>query len=723
MRKIIGLGPKRLEKSSLADLSGSVPAGASLAASMYAASPSGASDSAAQALPPLIEARNLTKVYQTGAGGFTAIKDVNLTISQGEFLAVIGKSGAGKTTLLNLLCGVSKITSGEVLFNSPNGENGNGTGHCISLSSLDEDQIAIWRGSNVGIVYQSFELLPQLDLVDNIMIPQDFADRYRPAVSHQRALELLDMVELSDHAYKLPAHVSGGQKQRVAIARALVNDPPFILADEPTGNLDTATAETIFQLFQRLVQAGKTILVVTHDTNLAARFTRTIQISDGEIVNSAPNGNSNGNSNGNNNGNGNGSGLSVAPLKIQAAMESARLVATSPQQSGSSSGKADPSGNLVLTGNPAPTGMLAPPAIVLSDVYKTYVNAAGSFTALKNINLQMNYGQFVSIVGKSGSGKSTLLNMLTGIDHPTSGSVIIGGQDLYKMSESNRARWRGRNIGIVFQFFQLLPTLTLLENTMLPMDYCSVFPVGDRPQRAFELLESVGLEEQAYKLPSMVSSGQQQSAAIARALATDPPIIVADEPTGNLDLRSAAAIIRLFQDLAAQGKTILIVTHDPSITRRTDQTVILSDGEIIDSGVARALPLLNHPQMLAVTRQAKMRLYQPGQLILKQGEHVANFFMVASGEVDVVLNKPGCIELNLARLGVGQFFGEIELLDGGRSIASVRAAQAGPVELALLDREEFLRLINDAPDMQAGLASVAKERLQEHRSQAIEECQ
>jgi ABC-type lipoprotein export system ATPase subunit len=362
-------------------------------------------------------------------------------------------------------------------------------------------------------------------------------------------------------------------------------------------------------------------------------------------------------------------------------------------------------------------------AISLRDLAKTYVNAAGSFTALKHINLQMNYGQFVSIVGKSGSGKSTLLNMLTGIDHPTSGEVIIGGQNIYKMSESKRALWRGRNMGIVFQFFQLLPTLSLLENTMLPMDYCNVFPAGERPQRALELLKMVGLEGQAHKLPAMVSSGQQQSAAIARALATDPPIIVADEPTGNLDSRSAAAIIGLFQELATQGKTILIVTHDPSITRRTDQTVILSDGEIIDDVVARVLPLLNHPQMLEITRQAAKRVYQPGETILQQGERVGHFFMVASGEVDVVLNRPDCLEMSLARLGAGQFFGEIELLSGGKSIASVRAALSGPAEIALLDREEFLRLIDGAPAMQAELAGVAQARWQEHQARAEEGCQ
>ena len=183
----------------------------------------------------------------------------------------------------------------------------------------------------------------------------------------------------------------------------------------------------------------------------------------------------------------------------------------------------------------------------------------------------MSYGQFVSMVGKSGCGKSTLLNMLTGIDHPTSGEVIVGGKNIYEMSESQRALWRGRNVGIVFQFFQLLPTLTLLENTMLPMDYCNVYRSSERPERAMELLAKVGLEEQAHQLPASVSSGQQQSAAIARALATDPPIIVADEPTGNLDSRSAEAIMRLFRrsgrsgqdDSAGHPRSLFYQSHRP----------------------------------------------------------------------------------------------------------------------------------------------------------------
>jgi ABC-type lipoprotein export system ATPase subunit len=361
-------------------------------------------------------------------------------------------------------------------------------------------------------------------------------------------------------------------------------------------------------------------------------------------------------------------------------------------------------------------------AILLRDVVKTYTNAAGEFPALKGINLKMNYGQFVSIVGKSGSGKSTLLNMLTGIDHPTSGEVIIGGERIYEMSESKRALWRGRNVGIVFQFFQLLPTLTLLENTMLPMDYCNVYPSHERPRRALELLNKVGLEEQAHNLPGSVSSGQQQSAAIARALATDPPIIVADEPTGNLDSRSADIIIRLFKGLAAQGRTILLVTHDPSFTKRTQQTVILSDGEIIDETVANALPLLDHPQMLAATHQAKKQLFPPGSTIIRQGEPVDYFFMVANGEVDVILSNAECPEMCLARLGPGQFFGEVELTQGRNSVASVRAAKNGPVELALLERDQFTQLLRGSPPTERALAEVAQTRLEENLTKS-EGCQ
>jgi putative ABC transport system ATP-binding protein len=230
--------------------------------------------------------------------------------------------------------------------------------------------------------------------------------------------------------------------------------------------------------------------------------------------------------------------------------------------------------------------------IEMHGIVKTFRNAAGEFTVLKGIDLTVDRGEFASIVGKSGSGKSTLLNMITGIDHPSQGRVVIGGTDIYTgVTESARSRWRGRNLGIVFQFFQLLPMLTLLENVMLAMDFAEMYDFDERPARARDLLRLVGLEAFANKLPLVVSTGQQQLAAIARALACDPPLLVADEPTGNLDSRSANAIIDLFEELSMRGKTVVMVTHDPSLTSRTTRNITISDGVIIgDSRRMRRAP-------------------------------------------------------------------------------------------------------------------------------------
>jgi ABC-type lipoprotein export system ATPase subunit len=365
--------------------------------------------------------------------------------------------------------------------------------------------------------------------------------------------------------------------------------------------------------------------------------------------------------------------------------------------------------------------------IQLQKVVKTFKNAAGEFDVLKGVDLTLRKGEFVAIVGKSGSGKSTLLNMITGIDHPSSGQVVIGGTDIYHMSESERSLWRGKNLGVVFQFFQLLPMLTLLENVMLPMDYVGIYDFDERPKRAMDLLRLVGLEAQAHKLPVAVSTGQQQSAAIARALATDPPIICADEPTGNLDSRSADVIIELFDALAKSGKTIAMVTHDPSLTERTTRTIIISDGELIDETVAQCLSLLRHRQMLEATRQLEQLTYQPGTAILQTDQHVDYFFMIKSGEVEVVLKPSPRLRLfgasadkndgvTVARLGPGQFFGEIELVRGGQSIASIRAAPEAPVELVALHREAFKKLLSESPLTEEAMGKIVQLRLEENRA-------
>jgi len=221
------------------------------------------------------------------------------------------------------------------------------------------------------------------------------------------------------------------------------------------------------------------------------------------------------------------------------------------------------------------------PLIVLDDVTKKYELGGGHFTALKDINLEVQRGDFAGVVGKSGCGKSTLINMITGIDRPTSGKVFVGEVPVHTLSEGQMAVWRGNHVGVVFQFFQLLPTLTVIENVMLPMDFCNKYRRRERSERAMALLDQMEMSDHAYKLPSMLSGGQQQRVAIARALANDPELLLADEPTGNLDSKTANAVFRLFYQLADEGKTILMVTHDEDLAERVHRVVRLHDGEIV----------------------------------------------------------------------------------------------------------------------------------------------
>jgi ABC-type lipoprotein export system ATPase subunit len=362
--------------------------------------------------------------------------------------------------------------------------------------------------------------------------------------------------------------------------------------------------------------------------------------------------------------------------------------------------------------------MSTPEAVIdMHGIVKKFKNAAGEFTVLKGVDLTINRGEFVSIVGKSGSGKSTLLNMITGIDHPTEGRVVIGSTDIYSnVTESQRSRWRGRNLGIVFQFFQLLPMLTLLENVMLSMDFADMYDFDERPARAMEMLKLVGLEQFANKLPVLVSTGQQQLAAIARALACDPPLLVADEPTGNLDTKSANTIIDLFEELARRGKTVVMVTHDPSLTSRTTRNIIIADGELINETVAKSLPWLRHRHMMEFTKLVEERTYQPNITIIPRNEHVEYFFMIRKGEVEVVLQDRKNKETIISRLKPGEFFGEMELLRGGKAIANVRAGSHGPVEVLTIKRDDFKRVIDESPITAEAISKIVQQRVEAHRA-------
>lgn len=358
--------------------------------------------------------------------------------------------------------------------------------------------------------------------------------------------------------------------------------------------------------------------------------------------------------------------------------------------------------------------------IEMRKVEKTYKTAAGGFTALSSIDLEIDRGEFVGIIGKSGSGKSTLINMVAGIDRPTSGDVLVGDTAVHKLSENEMARWRGRNLGIVFQFFQLLPTLSVIENIMLPMDFCNTYPLRERKKRAMALLEMVEMASHAYKLPSALSGGQQQRIAIARALANDPPIVIADEPTGNLDSKTADSVFQLFERLASEGKTIVMVTHDSSLAKRVTRTIIIADGEVVNEYVAQALPSLTPQQMLDASRKAQTIVFAPGAPIIQQGDIGEHFYIITRGTAEVALKREGGTDVIAARMTPGQFFGEISMFHNRRTAATVRADLNAPVEVLALDREAFDRLMAEAPLFHDAIQNVSQARIQ-HNERTLTE--
>jgi ABC-type lipoprotein export system ATPase subunit len=345
--------------------------------------------------------------------------------------------------------------------------------------------------------------------------------------------------------------------------------------------------------------------------------------------------------------------------------------------------------------------------IDLRRVDKYYHSAAGDYHALKGIDLCIGGGEFVSIIGKSGSGKSTLLNMITGIDRPTTGEVYVAGTAIHGLNENQMAIWRGENLGIIFQFFQLLPALNLKQNVILPMELAGKYSSRERRERAEHLLEIVGLSEHLHKLPSMVSGGQQQRAAIARALANDPPILIADEPTGNLDSKTAATVFTLFNQLVAEGKTVIIVTHDSSLAKHAHRTALIADGEIVNEYLAQAMPTLPQDQMLWATRNAKKSTYEAGAMIVTQGTNADTFYIVSKGTVEIILPRPNQSDVIAMQLGPGKFFGEMAFFHDRKRQASVRASESAPVDVLTLSYDQLDQLLKQSESTRDLLRHIA----------------
>ncbi len=347
------------------------------------------------------------------------------------------------------------------------------------------------------------------------------------------------------------------------------------------------------------------------------------------------------------------------------------------------------------------------PIIDLRDVNKSYKTAVGDYPALKDINLQIDAGEFVSIIGKSGSGKSTLLNMITGIDRPNTGEVFVNDTAVHQLSENRMARWRGKNLGVVFQFFQLLPTISVIENIMLPMDFCRTYPTREREKRALSLLKMVELDDHAYKLPTALSGGQQQRVAIARALANDPPVVIADEPTGNLDSKTADSVFELFNNLVTQGKTIIVVTHDSGLAKRTHRTALIADGEIVNEYVAKAMPTLQRELLLQASHVARKHYYNAGSMIITEGSNAEDFYIVTKGTVEVVLPRPNQSDVIVLQLGPGKFFGEMAFFHERKRWASVRASESGPVEVLVIGYDQLDGLLSQSEVTREALHQMA----------------
>jgi ABC-type lipoprotein export system ATPase subunit len=488
--------------------------------------------------PVTVVAEGLSKYFTYKGGIIKAVDGVSFTFTESQFVTIIGPSGSGKSTLLYVLGSLDKATDGNLLIDG------------VDVRRLTEQQEYQFRRKKLGFVFQSFHLLPNLTALENVMLPMQLLGERLPAKIGERARTLLLEVGLGEewHTHR-PGKLSGGQQQRVAIARALANDPRVILADEPTGNLDTRTSKRIVELLKRLAEQGRTVIVVTHDRSITRVADVRLEMEDGKL----------------------------RPMpKYVAAEAPARAVAAKSWE------------ERAIT-------------IVAEDLSKHFKHRGRVIKAVDAANFTFTEQQFITITGPSGAGKSTLLYVLSGMDKVTKGELLVDGVDVKRLSGRKENQFRRKKLGFVFQSFQLLPNLTALENVMLPMQLLGGRSQAEMRERARTLLFQVGVNEDRHGYrPDRLSGGQQQRIAIARALANDPTVILADEPTGNLDSYNSKRIVELLKKLAEQGKTVIIATHDRGIAKEADVRLEIEDGRIRSTGnyVAPA-------QMLTTARKRK----------------------------------------------------------------------------------------------------------------------
>jgi ABC-type lipoprotein export system ATPase subunit len=467
----------------------------------------------------IIVAEGLSKHFTHKGGIIKAVDNVSFTFRERQFITIVGPSGSGKSTLLYLLGGLDEVTSGKLLVDG------------VDIEHLSEQQEHQYRRWKVGFIFQSFHLLPNLTALENVMLPMQLAGDRPPAQIRASATELLLEVGISeDRHHHKPGKLSGGQQQRVAIARALANDARVILADEPTGNLDSRTSKRIVDLLKNLSEQGKTVIVVTHDRSIALIADVRLEMEDGK--------------------------LKLAPKYI---------------------GSSDTS----IQASTIKCWENLPVTVVAEGLCKHFKHHGRVIKAVDEATFTFHEQQFITITGPSGSGKSTLLYIISGLDKVTKGELQLDGVNVKHLVGRKENRFRRQKIGFVFQSFHLISNLTALENVMLPMELLGGKSPAEMRERARLLLFQAGInEDRHHHRPGKLSGGQQQRVAIARALANDPKVIIADEPTGNLDLHNGKRIIELLKNLSEQGKTVIVVTHDRSIAKEADLRLEMDGGRL-----------------------------------------------------------------------------------------------------------------------------------------------
>ena len=537
---------------------------------------------------------NLVKIYKVADLEVVALQGLDLVVPEGEMMALIGASGSGKSTLLNVIGGLDEPSAGKIVVAGRD------------LLNIKQKERVQYKRNVVGFVWQQpgRNLLPYLTARENVELPMMLSSRAAKE-RRRRALELLEMVNLSDRADFRPDRLSGGQQQRVALAIALANNPPLLLADEPTGQVDSHSADEIFGALRRINQEmGTTIIVVTHDQRVVNKVDRVIAIRDGRtsseirravdlrdgqleeeewvILDRA--------------------GRLQLPQPYIAQLELQKRVKVRLEEDHVSvwpelnKALADAQGGAPENGGAWRPPHFAPPslpakapwetrpvAVAVSRLTRIYQVGNEEVHAVDNITLAIPKGVMAVVIGPSGSGKTTLLNHIAGLDEPTQGRILINGRLLSKMSEKEKIILRREEIGFVFQTFGLLPFLSARENIEAPLRLVRTAPQARR-ERVEEMLDLVGLKARGNHRTYELSGGEQQRIALARALANQPSLLLADEPTGQLDTATGYAIISLLRDIAEKtGVTVLIASHDPKVLESVDLVYRLEDGRLVET--------------------------------------------------------------------------------------------------------------------------------------------